>query len=135
MKTLSKAARRSHDGAALLDKRMPNWHRRVNAERLNIDKCKDCVLGQLFWQYDLGLQALNVTNQEAIMLGFYAGIQKPRKREQRYIALTSEWRARIAERLEADRIRATLPTLRKQARRILAVATAAAISVICLIVP
>ena len=135
MRALSTLCRRSHEGAALLDKRLPKWHRRINMEQLDIGGCKDCILGQLFSRYDNGLQALNITNQEAITLGVYAGIRKRRKREQRYIILTSEWRARIAERLEADRARISTPKTMERAKRTLAIATAAAISIIFLIVP
>lgn len=135
MKTLSNVCRRSHDGATLLDKRVPKWYRGVNTERLDIGGGRNCILGQLFYRYDLGLQSLNITNQEAITLGMYAGVRKHRKREQRYLALTSEWRARITERLERDRITATLPVLRTRMKQTLAVAVAAAISIICLIMP
>ncbi|MDO8582779.1 MAG: hypothetical protein Q7R63_02180 [bacterium] len=135
MKTLSNICRRSHAGATLLDKRVPKWYRRINTKDLYIAGCKNCVLGQLFSRYDLGLQSLNITNQEAIALGMYAGVRKARKREHRYLALTSEWRARIAERLLADRATATLPAMRTHVKRTLAVAVAAAISIICLIIP
>lgn len=135
MKTISKFSGRSHDGASLLDKRMPHWHRRINAERLDIGNCQNCVLGQLFSRYDIGLQRLNITNQEAVTLGVYAGVRQRRKRKNRYVSLTSEWRARIAERLEADKKTAALPKLRKNAKRTLAVAVAMAISIAFFVIP
>ena len=134
MRTLLNMCRYSHKGAALLDKRIPNWHRRINKRQLDIQDYKHCVLGQLFYHYDIGLQALNITNHEGIALGVCAGIRKNRKRRQRYIILTSEWQKRITERLEADRARISMPKKIERVRRTFAVAIVVAISIIFLIV-
>lgn len=42
-------------GAEYLDEVDPGWHRRVNAETLELEDGKHCVLGQLHGEFRLGL--------------------------------------------------------------------------------
>ena len=45
---MSTIAERVASGAALLDERMPGWHQRIDLDTLDIDSCKNCVLGQIY---------------------------------------------------------------------------------------
>lgn len=42
-------------GAAWLDQLQPGWAARINPERLKMQSCLDCILGQIFGNYNEGL--------------------------------------------------------------------------------
>lgn len=48
-------------GAALLDSVEPYWFKLVEVA-LDLSDCKRCVLGQVFGDYDDGLDLLNISN-------------------------------------------------------------------------
>lgn len=39
-------------GVALLDEKVPDWRERINPEVLEMRHCFDCVIGQLFGDFD-----------------------------------------------------------------------------------
>lgn len=41
------AQTRVERGAALLDKHVPGWHRRITLEELDLSSCQNCICGQL----------------------------------------------------------------------------------------
>jgi hypothetical protein len=45
-------------GSTLLSRLNPWWFHQVDPDRLDLDSCSHCVLGQLFGEYDRGIQAL-----------------------------------------------------------------------------
>lgn len=46
-------AERVANGIKILDEKLPNWHEKIDVDRLNImDPC-NCVLSQLFGRWDL----------------------------------------------------------------------------------
>jgi hypothetical protein len=53
-------AERVARGAALLDARVPGWVDKVNEDTLNIRSMGDCVLGQVFGAYWIGVKALGL---------------------------------------------------------------------------
>ncbi len=61
---------RVHRGAIKLDQIRPNWDKTLDTERLHIGSPNDCVLGQTFGDYEMGLGRLRFTNQEASRYGF-----------------------------------------------------------------
>lgn len=44
----------AHQGAALLDKRFPDWFTRINLDRFTISSGRHCVLGQLYGSVERG---------------------------------------------------------------------------------
>ena len=44
----AKSARHVRNAARVLDKVIPGWHRRVDLEKLNMNECTMCMLGQTF---------------------------------------------------------------------------------------
>jgi len=58
-------------GVELLDERLPGWDEEITVENLNLSNCRECVLGQLFGEYDKGLRVLGLSSKDAKSLGFY----------------------------------------------------------------
>ena len=67
------SALRVSAGAKFLDEKVPRWWTRVNidGDNLNMGEMRKCVLGQLFRDYSLGAEALNLDNAGAAQLGFW----------------------------------------------------------------
>jgi hypothetical protein len=82
-------------GAAFLDERKPGWERKIDVERLRLEDCRACVLGQLYGSFGAGLRALDLHWPDPEKLGFYkAGLPT----DSNYRRLTAAWRALISER-------------------------------------
>lgn len=65
---------RARSGAYLLDCKGPkDWRKKVNLEILALSSDKHCVLGQIYGNYDLGMDALGISSLAPIDLGFCAG--------------------------------------------------------------
>lgn len=47
-------------GIELLDRQVPGWRDRIDWDRLEMDSCYDCILGQLFDFYCTGLDELGL---------------------------------------------------------------------------
>lgn len=74
-------ATRVRAGVALLDAKEPGWHEQVNADRLNIDSRKACVLGQLHGSFSEGateVLGLNRGPFKAVNFGFDALFDRAR---------------------------------------------------------
>ena len=56
--TYEMLAKRVAQGAALLDQEKPNWFEEINLGKLEMGSCKDCILGQLYSNYDEGADVL-----------------------------------------------------------------------------
>lgn len=65
--SFSEALTRAQRGAVLLD---PNWRSRIDVVRLDLHNAQDCVLGQLYGGFFRGLHALNLTDLDALRMGF-----------------------------------------------------------------
>jgi hypothetical protein len=59
-------------GVKLLDRRVPEWHKKVKSENLDISNDEECVLGQIFGHYTTGFGKLVLESEEAVECGFYS---------------------------------------------------------------
>lgn len=65
MLTAQEAGIRVARGAALLDGVTPGWWSRIDPVELEIASCTECVLGQVFGNYSLGITALGMEQEPA----------------------------------------------------------------------
>lgn len=49
------------NGAAVLDEHRPGWAEEINLDTLRILSCTECVLGQVYGRYGVGLKELGIT--------------------------------------------------------------------------
>lgn len=97
-------AERVAAGAALLDQQLPGWEDMVFPDRLRMQSCDRCVLGQLYDGYEEGVQELfGHSQEEAIAHGFdlHAGpgaSYHPADIEADCAELAAAWRAEITRR-------------------------------------
>jgi hypothetical protein len=96
---VSTIAERVAKGTALLDEKLPGWWRAINLVRLELNDCQDCLLGQLFGDYDDGLPELGLSDRAAAESGFAEpGFLLERTD---YPSLGAEWVRVILARREA----------------------------------
>jgi len=93
---LDAAAETATRGAQLLDKRVPGWAQRINLPALDMNSCNDCVLGQLYGDYGVGVDELGLT--QPALIGFDLGAGNCD-----YPALDAAWTTEIMARREATR--------------------------------
>lgn len=90
------------NGMALLDAHSPGWFTRIDLDKLLLNNCKDCVLGQLFGSYAWGQNALSVGYQspEGVLPRKYGFTMPdgPCEDEEPWRALTSAWKKAILKR-------------------------------------
>ena len=60
-------------GAALLDAHQPGWENRINRGTLVMGSLRQCLLGQLYGDFDTGLDILFPDNDETECLGAHHG--------------------------------------------------------------
>lgn len=84
-------AARVRRGAALLDRKIPGWAKKIDAHRIEIHCCYNCILGQLYGHYDDGFHALGLWS--GCENGFNGLLGERR-------ALADLWRREIAARRE-----------------------------------
>lgn len=51
-------------GIKLLDSEVPNWRGKIDIDELDLGSCSVCVLGQVFGDYDDGIEALGVSGYD-----------------------------------------------------------------------
>lgn len=96
---MTSIAERVAAGAAWLDDTCPGWRRDVDVDRLSVANPCNCVLGQLFDDFDdrpAQLQPLQVARDLGFEISRNAG-----GNTREYQALTAEWRRVITSRREA----------------------------------
>ena len=81
-------------GVALLDERSPDWWRVISLNRLAMYHCQDCLLGQIWGNYDEGTRALGNISGRAYGFNISGGSLP-------YTALADLWRREIRRRIEA----------------------------------
>ena len=96
----TRAQARVAAGASLLDRLVPGWWRHVRLRKLDIGNDCNCVTGQLFGTYTKGLDALDLTEDEAKRYGFntagdFGGT---------YWALTRAWREEMRRRRAGTKV-------------------------------
>ncbi len=109
--TEERVQERVERGAAYLDEVDPGWHRRVNAEALELEDGEQCVLGQLHGGFRLGLgrsQVLSLSSAPRASLspvayGFKCveGVSEAWQARD-YELLTAAWREAVRTRTVAD---------------------------------
>ncbi len=77
-------------GAELLDERLPGWPHHVDADKLDLAHSCNCPLGQIFGDYDDGIEILGLEKPERF--GFHlAG-------RQTFAYLTEAWQRATRQR-------------------------------------
>ena len=86
-------------GEKLLDNRAPGWDNMVDADKIWMDDCLDCILGQVFGTFEDGIEHLGLSmDNEGSYYGFYVSfITEDGNRLssgsicRRYAILRNEW--------------------------------------------
>lgn len=100
------ARERAARGAALLDVTQPEWVSRVDPKTLAVSDPENCVLGQVYGDYDEAINALNLDARGQKEFGFdceykpFVGAEAPEP-VVRFSELTSAWREILDARREA----------------------------------
>lgn len=47
-------------GARLMDAECPGWHNRIDVDALNLASCTECVLGQEFGRFSIGMEQMPI---------------------------------------------------------------------------
>jgi hypothetical protein len=81
---------RVSNGVALLDERVANWRDRVCVGSLWIESADTCVLGQIYGDYDIGIEALNILG-EGKQYGFSTYSRSSTYGLSEYAELQAEW--------------------------------------------
>lgn len=81
-------------GAAFLDEARPGWAEAVNPITLELGFMDQCVLGQLYGDYNQGLSELEVPSHHSVELGFNLRVRRPWD----WVKLTRAWVEQIWER-------------------------------------
>jgi hypothetical protein len=97
-------------GAALLDQVRPGWWREIALDRLAMESCNDCILGQLYGGFDNGVRTLDLNGMtddwfRDVTHGFEVRPLVAKSREdilRLYAVLANLWRAEIRARLAAS---------------------------------
>ena len=109
--TADKVQGRVQRGAEYLDEIDPGWHRRVNADTLELEDGQHCVLGQLHGEFRLGLGRSHVLTLSSapraslspVAYGFKCveGVSDAWQARD-YELLTQAWRAAVRRRQDRD---------------------------------
>lgn len=83
-------AERVATGVAFLNEVLPGWEKKIVLESLDINYCEECILGQLFGDFDDGRDQLGLSWGECDEYGFW-----PVQGDDDDAALTLEWVAAI----------------------------------------
>ena len=51
-------------GIALLDEKVPHWRAFIKPNELGMEWCDRCILGQIFGDYDTGLERLGILAED-----------------------------------------------------------------------
>ncbi len=96
------AAERVKAGAALLDRKRPGWANKVVAETLDMREGEQCVLGQIFGDFDAGLRKIGAMEGDARLdLGFttdYLDRSRTRSHREEEHELKTIWLAEVYAR-------------------------------------
>ena len=90
------------NGIELLDKEFPNWEEAIDLDKLAIEDCNHCILGQLFGEYIDGLDILRISQHKSCLFGFDTDRFSFKKDDldlYQYIVLKDCWAEVIKERL------------------------------------
>lgn len=96
-------AEAAETGAALLDRRFPDWAEQIDLDSLEMSVSETCILGQLYGSYWQGLAALTMTTPgfaDPIDYGFILPVYLDNNEngDQYWEQLDRAWRDEIANR-------------------------------------
>lgn len=101
-------------GAKLLDRVRPDWYMQVQPGNLDLADTEQCVLGQLYGNYRIGVWHFTPRFLDTVLYGFNLNRNLtwywPGKREGDFSKLTEAWREEIAMR----RVRALAGNVTKE---------------------
>jgi hypothetical protein len=83
-------------GAALLDEKRPGWAGEIVLDRLAMNSCFNCILGQLYDSYFAGLDAMQGEVRYGSEGGFNRDPDEPY--HETHAALADLWRAEVRAR-------------------------------------
>jgi len=95
---LPKTIPRIERGAALLDDKVPGWQDKIDLATLDMSNCANCVVGQVYGDYDLGLAELDGEAQRQPSRYGFAALPT-----EMFDTLTDKWRAFLERRRNARR--------------------------------
>lgn len=87
-------------GASFLDERYPDWFKKIDLSRLEMNQCLDCILGQLYGLYETGKEVLNLGSFNARNYGFNLFEEVEGWRSDHWHFLNECWKAETQKRLE-----------------------------------
>ena len=99
------------NGAALLDIENPGWYKKINLDKLSINSCSDCILGQIYGDYWAGASIIqrnpNYTGVYNLgfaipMPAFATVVLAAEYVVDKNAKLNAEWKKQIQARLEMD---------------------------------
>jgi hypothetical protein len=103
--TMDKAAPRTYagrvrEGVRLLDEQNPGWDSRIDLARLDMRQCGNCILGQLYGEYDQGLNKLCLMSASDVFVARYGFTVFPSQVMLKYPfrRLTWAWTKLVGER-------------------------------------
>lgn len=86
-------------GADFLDNKVPGWAKRINLETLEMSSICRCSLGQLYGDFTVGRNHLNLNYERSVNMGFDARGLTHIDRIREFSLLDRAWRAAIELRL------------------------------------
>jgi hypothetical protein len=90
---LPPVGRRIEAGVRFLDvRRGTEWRRSIDMQALDLADPRECILGQLYDHYDIGLYMLGIDGHDAILRGFNIPLPGSPLWEKQCRALTQGWR-------------------------------------------
>lgn len=84
-------------GMEFLDNHAPGWLEKININKLDQESTVNCVLGQLYGRYPIGLFLLGLDMTKSIEYGFSVGLHVS-DYEKEYSKLTRAWLFYIMEK-------------------------------------
>lgn len=84
-------------GAALLDQHNPDWWKKIDLRSLDMRSHYDCIMGQLYVNYYLGLDRFALLGS-----GYYFGFISEDDSKEAFLALENQWIDLINQRRGAD---------------------------------
>ena len=118
-------------GAAFLDKKCPDWEDRIDLNLLEISSWSWCLLGQLYGDYDTGVDRLRIYwSSKKWNFGFT--ISPETKIGAEFTELTQAWKEEILARRERKMKVIPQPKTQKAKRHLVKVVASTAISILIL---
>ncbi len=80
-------------GIALLDEKQPGWRERINLSALDMGHCGQCILGQVFGDYEIGVNHFFAIGSHSLpkIHGFLSGAWQ----DSDWQDLRDEWRCQL----------------------------------------